>query len=41
VFGAKENYSLLRAGLSHSRSFDGDWQFRARLDCAVHQRKCW
>ena len=31
-FGAKENYNVLRLGASHSSSFAGDWQLRARFD---------
>ena len=31
-FEAKSRYSVLRMGVSHSRSFKGDWQLRARLD---------
>jgi hemolysin activation/secretion protein len=31
-FEAKSRYSALRFGASHSRSFEGDWQLRARFD---------
>ena len=31
-FEAKARYSVLRMGISHSRSLPGDWQLRARLD---------
>ena len=31
-FEAKAPYNVLRMGASHSRSFDGDWQLRARID---------
>lgn len=31
-FAAKARYSVMRLGASHSRSLEGDWQLRARVD---------